>query len=112
MSCSLQNDFSAIADVVLPELLKLTFTSVQVGQLNAATRSGDDISKQVIASAGDKCIRSIIKNTRINTAVRKILDMAKGKNPALRATCMVGRLSGMPTMFARSYVLRNTCMYC
>ncbi|SPR01174.1 unnamed protein product (mitochondrion) [Plasmodiophora brassicae] len=71
MSCSLQNDFSAIADVVLPELLKLTFTSVQV-----------------IASAGDKCIRSIIKNTRINTAVRKILDMAKGKNPALRATCM------------------------
>eukprot|EP00474_Spongospora_subterranea_P009911 CRZ10369.1 hypothetical protein [Spongospora subterranea] len=71
ISKTLGHDFSPVADVVLPELLKLTFTSIQV-----------------VSTAADFCIRTIISHTRVNTAIRKILNLAKGKNPALRATAM------------------------
>ena len=43
---------------------------------------------KVISTSGDACIRTLIRYTRASSALRRILEAARGKNQSLRASAM------------------------
>eukprot|EP00462_Mataza_sp_D1_P019599 CAMPEP_0175136278 /NCGR_PEP_ID=MMETSP0087-20121206/9187_1 /TAXON_ID=136419 /ORGANISM="Unknown Unknown, Strain D1" /LENGTH=1287 /DNA_ID=CAMNT_0016419017 /DNA_START=72 /DNA_END=3934 /DNA_ORIENTATION=- len=71
LSRSLTDNFEAVADFMLPVLLKLSYVSINV-----------------IAESGRKTALTIIKHTRVNKAVGKLLNGTKETNDALRTACM------------------------
>jgi hypothetical protein len=63
--------FGAVADECVPALLKLTY-----------------VSKDVMASSGNRCLRGLMRTTRLRTALAVILQSATGSaNGTLRARC-------------------------
>eukprot|EP01006_Ploeotia_vitrea_P052224 TRINITY_DN67660_c9_g7_i1.p1 TRINITY_DN67660_c9_g7~~TRINITY_DN67660_c9_g7_i1.p1 ORF type:complete len:1594 (+),score=981.30 TRINITY_DN67660_c9_g7_i1:137-4918(+) len=71
LSRVLKDDFTRMADFIVPVLFKLTFVTIQV-----------------INESGNATIRTILQNTRIKRAMRKILEGTAVRNNVLRARCV------------------------
>jgi len=70
LSRQMRDDFSQMADFIVPVLFKLTFVTIQV-----------------MAESGNAAIRCILQNTRIRRAIGSILSGCESRSDVLRLRC-------------------------